>query len=184
MGKLEDKSRDSSIYRIIVVFIVILAMFAVLVVRIFNYQIASKTTVSITTNTASTSVEGSYRIIMESNLPQRGNIYDVNGNLLAYNELVYNLNFYNAAGFNNNNERNQAIYSLITLLRNNGLEKEFTFPLYLDENGKLAYSVTGNALYRFLKNCFGLQSVNNLSEEQKATTPEQLYEYLKKTNQL
>ena len=57
MGKLEDKNRDSSTNRIIVVSLVVLAVFLLITVRIFDYQIVSGT-VSASENTESTLSSG------------------------------------------------------------------------------------------------------------------------------
>ncbi len=52
----------------------------------------------------------------------RGNIYDRNGNLLAYNELAYNVTIEDVyeSGRNKNANLNDTIYRLIQMIEKNG----------------------------------------------------------------
>lgn len=178
----DSEKKDIASRRLIVVFIFIIILFIVLTIRLFDFQVAAKREASPESTAEKISIETGYKYVSESTLPARGNIYDCNGNLLAYNVIEYNLNLFNSAELGNNADKNAALYALTKLLAQNGLTREFSFPLVIDETGKLAYTVSGNSLYRFLKNCYGLASANDLSEEQKNTTPDELYEYLKNGN--
>ena len=55
----------------------------------------------------------------------RGNIYDRNGNLLAYNELAYNVTIEDVyeSGRNKNANLNDTIYRLIQMIEKNGDRK-------------------------------------------------------------
>ena len=50
----------------------------------------------------------------------RGDIYDCNGNLLAYNELSYLLTIQDTGEYSKASERNIMLYRLVTILENNG----------------------------------------------------------------
>jgi len=150
--------------RVVPVSIVIGAIIGIIVVQLFSLQLAergsSETVVESSNKNSSTSTK---TVSVPST---RGNIYDVNGELLAYNELQYNLEMYNSASLSTNSEKNAAIYSLIQLMRKFNYTREFNFYIILDETGKLQFTVEGNALLRFKKNAYGLSNVNQLTEEQ------------------
>ena len=112
----------------------------------------------------------------------RGNIYDCKGVLLAYNDLQYNLEMFNSASLSTNDEKNEAIYSLIQLLRSFHYKREFDFYIKLDENGDPYFTVSDMALLRFKKNVYSLRSVNELTDKQKATTAQEVFDFLRYGN--
>jgi penicillin-binding protein 2 len=179
-----EKLKDISINRLIIVFTVIVLMFFYLIVKLFNLQIIDYAKVEDTEEQEIVTDEEGYYTITTTSVPARGLIYDRNGNVLAYNEIQYNLDFFNTASLSTNDERNAAIYALINILEEHNLEKEFSFPMEFDEEGNLIYTVEDNALKRFLKNCYGLPSANDLTEEQLATTPQELFDYLRYGNDI
>lgn len=113
----------------------------------------------------------------------RGNIYDRNGVLLAENTLTYSVVLENSAELEKNADKNAMIYKLFTLLENYGYEMELDFAISLDENGTAFFNVEGNAELRFKKEALGLKSVNNLTEEEKNMTAEEVFEFLCTGNQ-
>ncbi len=179
---LFEKLKDISINRMLVVFVLIFFMFSGMLVRLFSMQVVNNENNEKEIEEEKTA-EG-YKIVSVSINPARGNIYDRNGNLLAYNTLQYNIEFFNSADLSTNDEKNQAISSLIRLLDENGIEREFDFPMMINADGKPEYTVSDSVLLRFLKNCYGLASTKDLTDEQKETTAEGLFEYLKKGNKI
>ncbi len=109
----------------------------------------------------------------------RGLIFDRNGNLLAYNELKYAVVMSDTGVLTTNAEKNAMLYRLIKLLERYGNELELDFCIYLDENGELAFNVSGNAELRFKKNAYCLTSVNKLTEEQRNATAQEVFDFLR-----
>ena len=52
------------------------------------------------------------------------------------------------------------------------------FKIIIDEDGDYAYSVDGTALLRFQADVLGYRTIDELSEEEKAMTAQELIEYL------
>ena len=143
--------------RLVPVFLVLCLGFIVIIAHIFNMQMVEPEKTKITRD------EKSYTKTVS--IPStRGNIYDKSGNLLAYNELQYNLDMFNSAELTNGQQMNTAIYELIKILRKYGYKREFSFPIVMDEDETLRFTVSGSALDRFKKNAYGLQSVKELTE--------------------
>ena len=63
----------------------------------------------------------------------RGNIYDRNGNLLAYNELAYSVTF-EYSGDYKNDELNKIVYTVIQMVESNGASVINDFGNILDSN--------------------------------------------------
>ena len=71
----------------------------------------------------------------------RGNIYDRNGNVMAYNELAYSVKIEDVfeSGRSKNANLNEIIYSLIQMIEKNGDKCITDFRIYLDEDGEFAF---------------------------------------------
>ncbi|MBQ4425380.1 MAG: penicillin-binding protein [Lachnospiraceae bacterium] len=110
--------------------------------------------------------------------PTRGNIYDRNGKLLAYNELVQTVTVTDNGDYSNGYERNKMLIRLIGILDRYGEEVVRTFDVYYDENGELQESFASDAArLRFLRDMYGLTNVSLLTDEQKDTTSQQIVDY-------
>lgn len=166
--KLKELFRN----RLVPVGLVLFVAFLIMIVHIFRMQMVEPEKTKITRD------EKSYTKTVS--LPStRGNIYDRNGNLLAYNELQFNLDMFNSAELTNNVEMNTAIYELIQILRKFNYKREFSFPIVMNEDGTLRFTVTGSSLDRFKKNAFGLRSVSELTDEHRAATAEDVYKFMR-----
>ena len=171
----DDNQQSILSDRLVPVSLILVIICGVLVGRLFFMQMIDDEKANVKQDTTSYTKT----ISVQST---RGNIYDCKGVLLAYNDLQYNLEMFNSASLSTNAEKNEAIYSLIQLLRNFHYKREFDFYLTLDENGEPQFTVSGNALNRFLKNVYSLRSVNELTEEQKSSTASEVFEFLRKGN--
>ena len=159
--------------------LILIIMFSVLITRLFNLQIVEgdsyvdtldvKTEKTITVNAI------------------RGKIYDVNGNLLAYNQISYNLTFASDAsiretarnmGITTNELRNRIIHNTIEILKKNNDNITITFPVEL-KRGVYSYKVSGTSLKNFLKDVYGKSSYDELTEEQKNSTAKEVVDYLR-----
>lgn len=110
----------------------------------------------------------------------RGNIYDRNGEVLAYNELAYSVKIEDV--FENNKEKNknlnETILKLIRMVEKNGDQVITDFKIVIDEDGEFAYTVEGTALMRFWADIFGRKTIDDLKDDEKDLTAQELMEYI------
>ncbi len=106
----------------------------------------------------------------------RGNIYDRNGNLLAYNELANSVTIEDVfeSGKYRNATINATINKLIDIIEGNGDEVDSTFNIVLSANGDFEYTVEGSALNRFLADVYGHTSINDLTYNEKTKTAKEV----------
>ncbi len=96
----------------------------------------------------------------------RGNIYDTNGNLLAYNELAYSVTVQDTGAYRTVPEMNAMLLRLVTILEKHGAGVEGKFEVGLDENGEMIYtSYSETSRLGFLRDIFGKRSISELGEE-------------------
>lgn len=114
----------------------------------------------------------------------RGNIYDRNGNLLAYNELAYSVKIEDVfeAGRSRNTNLNQTIYRLIQMIEKNGDKCITDFGIYLNEDSEFTYTMEGTSLLRFLADVYGQKTIGDLKDEQRSATADEVMEYLSGTS--
>lgn len=121
------------------------------------------------------------KIVRERSLPStRGNIYDCNGNLLAYNELAYNITLEDVyeSGSDKNANINDTIYRLIKLIEQNGDEVISDFNIRVNEDGEYVFTVEGTKLQRFLADVYGKKYTSDLDYDEKTATPDTVIGYL------
>ncbi len=109
----------------------------------------------------------------------RGNIYDRNGVLLAYDELSYSVNIEDIGSFSSSEEKNAMIFYLISTIEENGGTIVTKFPIVMDENGELKFTIDGNTLMRFKKDIYALNSTEKLSDEQISVTAKEMFDYIR-----
>ncbi len=160
---------ESRVIYLIVVFIV---LGCILVDRIFTLQI-------INGDTYMTSFELKTKKEITINAA-RGNIYDCNGVLLAYNELAYSVQIQDAfqPGKSKNKKLNDTILRAIGIIEDNGDHLLTDFKIYVDDNNRYQFSVTGTAQRRFIADVYGVPYIDNLTYAQSSSTAEELMEYL------
>lgn len=96
----------------------------------------------------------------------RGNIYDCNGNLLAYNELAYTVVIQDKGDYPKAADRNAMIYRLVTILDRRGETVQGKFEVAINENGEMYFTTSSNsAKTRFLLNFYGLPSSDKLDDD-------------------
>ena len=139
LKELRDKLLSS---RLLVVAILYSTLVFILFCKLFNLQIINGET-----------YQKDYVAKTEKTvaLPAtRGNIYDVNGNLLAYNKLAYAVTIQDNGYFEKDNELNLMIYNLVKLLHSNNEQVIGSLEINLDDNGNFYYTGTNeNAKKRF-----------------------------------
>lgn len=158
--------------RIFVLYILVLVVSFVLMRRIFVLQIVK-----------GEDYKKNFILTSEKNVEirsSRGNIYDRNGELLAYNELAYMVTITDVieSGSDKNQKLNSIIHKMVKLIHDNGDSIDCDFGIYLDENDNYCFSLSDSALLRFLADIYGYSSVNDLLYEEKESNPQDVVEYL------
>ncbi len=154
---------------------VLVCLAAVMIYRLFTLQI----------------INGEYyldtfklRIKKEKSIAAtRGNIYDRNGKLLAYNELANSVTIEDVykSGRSKNRNVNAILNRLIDIIEENGDSVDQDFKIVLDENNNFEFNVEGNALLRFLADVYGKSSINDLKYEEKTKTATEVVDDMCKT---
>ncbi len=170
--------------RIRVVIVVMLLFATVLISRLFYLHIIN-----------GSEYQDNYNLKLEkteSISATRGNIYDRNGTLLAYNELVYAVTIQDTGTYSNSKEKSQSlnaeIAQIITKLENNGDSIDNDFGIYIDSSGNYQFMYSGSSLQRFRADVFGKSSVDDLEYDeelgfdQATATAEQIIDYLEGSN--
>lgn len=158
--------------RTIFLYGVFVLLAAVLLNRIFQLQIVEG---------ADKQAEFELKIKKERSIAStRGNIYDCNGKVLAYNELSNSVTIEDVydSGSQKNANMNATLLKVIRILDENGDKISCDFDIYIDENGEFAFDVTGTRLLRFLADVYGQALISDLKEKQKNSTPDDVIEYL------
>lgn len=114
--------------------------------------------------------------------PVRGNIYDRNGKLLAYNVLAYSVKFEDVleSGSNKNQQLNDVIYLMIKTIEKNGDHVISDFKIVVNGDGQFEFSVSGNARLRFLADVYGRTYTDQLTSQEKNSTPLDVLNFLSK----
>lgn len=113
----------------------------------------------------------------------RGRILDCNGKVLAYNELAYSVKIEDVyeSGMSSsakNKKMNENIYRLIKMIEKNGDSVITDFNVVIDENGEFAFNVDGTKLLRFLADIYGRLTINDLEENERNATADEVIEFL------
>lgn len=109
----------------------------------------------------------------------RGNIYDVNGIALAYNELSSSVTIEDVYESSKKNATiNGILKKVLHILDENGDSISCDFNIYIDGDGEFAYSVTGSRRLRFIADVYGITQISDLEERQKNATAQDIIEYL------
>lgn len=149
--------------RIVVLGAVFLLLVAILIQRLFALQIV---------NGESYLNDFAMTIKKEKVLNStRGEIYDCNGKLLAYNRLSYNVTFEDTGSYETTHLRNlnlnSILYKAIKMIESHGDSIADDFRISLAADGSYQYNCTGFYLSRFKADIFGKLYIDAPSEELK-----------------
>lgn len=113
----------------------------------------------------------------------RGNIYDCNGVLLAHNELAFSVKISDSGKYNSKAEKNKVLNEVIAnavdIMDKHGEKINCDYSIIVNDYGRYEFNTSSeNSRLRFLRDCYGLTSVSDLSEEQKASSASDVVKYL------
>ena len=112
----------------------------------------------------------------------RGNIYDRNGNVLAYNELSYTLTIEDSGTYNTKREKalalNSEAYKISNILKSHGDSLDNEFHVIIGEDGKYTYDCTGRTLQRFKADVYGHALIDEMTPVEANSTAEEMMAYL------
>ena len=167
--------------RLLVAGTVMVCLFSILLVRMFQLQILK-----------GEEYQNNYtlKIVKERTLNStRGRILDRNGEVLAYNELAYSVTIEDSGSYDSNDEKhaslNAEIAEIVSNLEKNGDAISNSFKITRNMDGTYEYNVSGTSLKRFLADVFGKTSYADLQYDKKLgfnqaeATAEQVIKYLK-----
>lgn len=158
--------------RVLYLFIVFIALFCILVNRLFTLQIVDGETYL-----NSFDVRSKKERTIDA---ARGNIYDRNGVLLAYNQLAYCVKIEDVyeSGKNKNQKLNDTILRTIAIIEENGDHLSTDFKIYVDDYNRYQYSVSGNRLQRFKADVYGYPYIDDMTYAESSSTAQEMMDFL------
>lgn len=161
--------------RIFVIVVVFCILSAILIQRVFYLQIVK-----------GQSYAQDYKLQIQKTRTvagTRGNIYDRNGNLLAYNALAYSVTIEDTGDYDTiaqkNKELNKVISTVIDIVESNGDSIINSFGIILDNNNEYNFSSENKTTrLRFIADVYGKQTIDELSKKQSNITAQGLIDYL------
>ncbi len=171
--------------RVIFLAILFVCTSGILLLRLFQLQII---------NGADSQSDYLMRVVKTRSLGStRGNIYDRNGNVLAYNELAYGITIEDNGSYSRegdlsesqvkNRSINEDIAEILHALDQNGDEIDNDFAILLTDSG-YEFAADGARLQRFRADVYGKADADDLGYDKKLgydtskATPGQIMEYL------
>ncbi len=161
--------------RLFILVLTYIVLFSILIIRLFYLQIVSGESYDKQATTRNNKVR--------SLKSARGQIYDCKGKLLAGNEQSYAVTLEDTGDLKDNIEKNNMILTCINQIEKNGDEIELDFPIRITKKGKKVFRVEKAAELRFKRDIFYKKSVDELSEEQENMTAEEVFDYLRNTDE-
>lgn len=163
--------------RLFVTVIAFCVLFAILIQRVFYLQI----------------VKGQYyldnyklQIRKTREVPEtRGNIYDRNGELLAYNELAYSVTIEDNGDYSSmtlkekNKIINETVEEVIDIVESNGDTVISDFGIILNASGNYEFAAQNEtSKLRFLADIYGYQTIDELTDKEENASADDIINYL------
>ena len=160
--------------RVFILSLLCAGLYTILIVRVFNLQIVNSDNYAMGYTQMSEKTRYS--------TGTRGNIYDADGNLLAYNEPIYSVTMEDKleSGETKSDSLNAIIHKTITLIEKYNDEIIMDFPLVMDEFGRLSFSteISERSRLRFLKDIYGTEELDTEEKQLSKETATEVFEYL------
>ncbi|MDE6055813.1 MAG: penicillin-binding protein, partial [Lachnospiraceae bacterium] len=160
--------------RLLLLFIIFVSMAVLLIYRLFDLQIVN----------GESYVDNFRLMIQRERITEgtRGNIYDRNGNLLAYNELAYSVTIEDVyeSGSTRNEKLNETLYKLIHMIEDSGDSIVSDFNIILNENNDYEFTVEGTRLLRFKADVYGCATLDSpkFKYYMKSASAQEIIDYL------
>lgn len=163
--------------RLFVTVVAFCVLFAILIQRVFYLQI----------------VKGQYyldnyklQIRKTREVPgTRGNIYDRNGELLAYNELAYSVTIEDNGDYSSmtlkekNKIVNETVEEVIDIVESNGDTVISDFGIILNASGNYEFAAQNEtSKLRFLADIYGYQTIDELTDKEENASADDIINYL------
>ncbi|MDO4965431.1 MAG: penicillin-binding transpeptidase domain-containing protein [Lachnospiraceae bacterium] len=172
LSDLKEWLQNTAVIRLIILIFVFIALFSVLIHRIFVLQII---------NGQEYLDDFTLTIKKEKTLKStRGNIYDRNGELLAYNELAFSVTIEDnyESGSKKNKKLNDCIRDTVRIIEENGDTTVNNFNIILNDYSQYEFAVSETRLLRFLADVYGRKKIDDLKTNERNATPDDVIEYL------
>ena len=163
--------------RLFLLGIIVVLLFSVLMIRIFNVQIVNGEYY------LENYIQMAEREVLTSGT--RGIIYDRNGEVLAYNKLAYAIEIeddISDSTENKDKKLNEIISETINIITSNGDTLINDFPIILNTNNEFEFSVSSdNERLRFLRDIYGKKSISELDTKKETlstSTADDVMKYL------
>lgn len=161
--------------RVFILAVVCALLFSIIVVRLFNLQIKD-----------ADSYVSAYNKMSERTRTYpgvRGNIYDRDGNLLAYNVPTYSVIMEDKleSSDNKSSQLNEIIYKTVSLIEKYGDKVIDDFAIVMNSDGTVSFSdsISENSRLRFLKDVYGTETLDTEEEKRSEYSAQEVFEYLK-----
>lgn len=159
--------------RVIPFVLIMVTLFGVLIYRLFDLQIVN-----------GEFYKNSYNLKTEKTVTingYRGNVYDCEGRLLAYSELAYSVVIEDCGFYESTKVKHEILNGIINdtvnIIESNGDKLDYDFPIKY-ENNKFVFTISDNALLRFLRDIYGHSNISQLTEEERNATATQVVKHL------
>lgn len=163
---------NTVVLRLLILIFVFITLFILLIHRLFVFQIIDG---------AKYLDEFTLTIKKETTLKStRGNIYDRNGRLIAYNKLAYSVTIEDnyESGSSKNEKINDCILKTIKIIEENGDSVASDFSIVLNDYNQFEYAVSDTRLLRFLADIYGRKKIDDLEYSERNATPDDVMQYL------
>ena len=101
----------------------------------------------------------------------RGNIYDRDGNAVAYNKLAYNVTYEDVGSYDTTRERNLAmngsLYQIMKVIEDGGDQVYTNYAIDIGSNGQYEFTREGFNLLRFRADIFGYADTEDLKTDER-----------------
>lgn len=161
--------------RLIILAVVFCVLFFILIYRCFYLQIIK-----------GQDYLDNYRLQIQKTkeIPgTRGNIYDKNGKLLAYNDLAYAVTIEDNGSYDTKMEKNDTINETLNKVMDIIEKHEDTvvnnFGIVIDSDDEYAFSSEkGTTRNRFLADIYGYKTIDEMSAQEKSSTPNDVMNHM------